>query len=87
MFSRPTMDNLVVAFRYASLTPPAGGVDNRQADAQVPHSLLATFAYGLTRPTGLPKVEKNPSPSGADSDYGWLTCHFLIREKVPVSLR
>ncbi len=49
MFPRPTMDNLVVAFRFASLTALAGAVDNRQADSQVPHSLPAAFAYGLTR--------------------------------------
>lgn len=46
------MDNLVVPFRFASLTPPAGGVDNRQADSQVTHSLPARFAYGLTRAYG-----------------------------------
>jgi len=46
------MDNLVVPFSYASLTPPAGGVDNRLADSQVTHSLLARFAYGLTRAYG-----------------------------------
>jgi hypothetical protein len=49
MFPRPTMDNLVVAFRFASLTAPAGTVDNRQADSQVIHSLPTRFAYGLTR--------------------------------------
>ena len=49
MFPRPTMDNLVVAFRFSSLTAPAGAVDNRQADSQVTHSLPAMLAYGLTR--------------------------------------
>jgi hypothetical protein len=43
------MDNLVVAFRFASLTALAGAVDNRQADPQVTHSLPARLAYGLTR--------------------------------------
>lgn len=49
LFSRPPMDNLVVTFRFASLTGPAGPVDNRQADSQVAHRLPATLAYGLTR--------------------------------------
>jgi hypothetical protein len=46
---RPTMDNLVVAFRFASLTALAGAMDNRQADPQVTHSLPARLASGLTR--------------------------------------
>jgi hypothetical protein len=56
LLPRPPVDNLVVAFRFASLTAPAGAVDNRQADTQVTPSLPTRFGYALTRPSGLALV-------------------------------
>ena len=60
------MDNLVVAFRFASLTALAGAVDNRQADAHVTHSLPAKLAYGLTRRCApCPNIETIPTLQNA----------------------